>query len=70
MHSFIAVARKWGNSVGVIVPSESNIKPGEQIILSVQRVKGAARARNLFGKLGAKTDGQKNVEEIDWGFEG
>ncbi len=68
MHSFIATARKWGNSVGVIVPGESNIKPGEQIILSVHKVKGCARVKNLFGKLEAKTDSEKIVQEIDWEF--
>lgn len=68
MNSFIATTRKWGNSVGVIVPSEANIRPGEKIIMSVQKVKGAARVKNLFGKLKTKHDTQKTIQEIDWEF--
>ena len=66
MHSFIATARKWGNSIGVIVPSEASIKPGESVIISVQKVKGAARVKNLFGKLEANIDSKMSVQEIDW----
>ena len=63
--------KKWGNSIGVIIPSEAlkeeNLKDGEDIVIEIKKKN---KVRDLFGSLKDwKIDSQKLKEELrkDWG---
>jgi len=51
MDTFVTVARKWGNSKGVVLPKRLGVEAGEEILLTVQRTKGVAKVKDFFGKL-------------------
>ena len=58
--------RKWGNSIGIIIPRDAaenlNIKPGEEVMLEIQK-KGNV-LKELFGavKFGKSTN--KLIKEV------
>ncbi|MEK6825368.1 MAG: AbrB/MazE/SpoVT family DNA-binding domain-containing protein [Nanoarchaeota archaeon] len=58
--------KRWGNSVGIIIPAEmlreKGLKEEEEVIISVEKKKGI---RYLFGSLKhAKIDAQKVKDEL------
>ena len=61
-----AKTRKWGNSIGIIIPRDAaenlNIKPGEEVMLEIQK-KGNV-LKELFGavKFGKPTN--KLIKEV------
>ena len=62
--------RKWGNSVGVVIPSEflrkNNLREGQEIIIEIVKKK---TIKELFGSLKDwKIDSQKLKEDLrkDW----
>ena|SRR3989338_1640113 len=67
MESVVAKARKWGNSVGVILPKEvvekTGIKPGSDVELLV-----SARQKNvlkeLFGSMKGKAKDKRPIAEF------
>lgn len=63
-----AKARKWGNSVGVILPSELGINPDEEILLQVTRLKGHGKVKDIFGLLSKKSDTRKIMDELNEEF--
>ena len=72
MEQFEAVTKKWGNSIGITIPSEvikeEKIKPQEKIMVLV--IKGYKRKlANMFGTLKLKKSTQKVMEEIDEGYD-
>jgi len=58
--------KKWGNSVGVIIPSESlrklNIKPDEKIIIEIQKKENILK--ELFGKAKFKKSTEQILKEV------
>lgn len=66
MHEVKAVAKKWGNSVGVVLPKSLGVVAGDELLLQVRPAKAYSRVRDLFGLLkGHKFDTQKLMREID-----
>jgi len=72
MEQFEAIPKKWGNSLGITIPSEiireENIKPKKKINVLVigdynKKIKG------MFGTLKLKKPTQKIMEEIDEGYD-
>lgn len=61
----IVVARKWGNSIGVALPSEvireENIMPNDKLVLSVRKV---VPLKDIFGKLKMKESAEEILKEI------
>jgi len=59
MTDLVAVARKWGNSIGVTFSKElvekQRIKPNDRIVISVRKAK---RIESLFGTLKTKKSAQ------------
>ena len=62
------ITKKWGNSIGVIIPSEvikkQEIKEGQEIIITMVSKK-KTKVKNVFGKLKFKKDTQEILDEID-----
>ncbi|MBI2654030.1 AbrB/MazE/SpoVT family DNA-binding domain-containing protein [Candidatus Woesearchaeota archaeon] len=72
MEQFEAVLKKWGNSLGITIPSEvikeEKIKPNEKINVLV--FKDSKKEFNeIFGTLKLKMPTQKAMEEIDEGYD-
>jgi len=62
----ICTARKWGHSIGIVLPrdfvNKEKIKNGEEIIINVRKRK--VDLSEFFGALkGAKIDAQKMKDE-------
>ncbi|MDP3728515.1 MAG: AbrB/MazE/SpoVT family DNA-binding domain-containing protein [bacterium] len=66
MEEALVTAKKWGNSLGVILPSElvqtEHIKPGEELIITVERKHTAVK--DLFGKLQSKKSADQVLKEF------
>ena len=72
MEQFKAAPKRWGNSLGVTIPSEviksENIKLNREVTFLVV---GDARKKikNMFGTLKIKKPTQKIMDEIDEGYD-
>lgn len=57
--------KKWGNSIGIIIPSETieklNIKPEEKIVIEIS--KGSNVLRELFGTMKSKKTAKQMIDE-------
>ncbi len=66
----MVTARKWGNSIGVTLPSEmvedEKIKPNDKVILSVRKV---VPIKDLFGTLKTKKTAQQIKDELRKGWD-
>lgn len=72
MEQFEAIPKKWGNSLGITIPSEiirgENIKPEKKIsILIIGDY--SEKLKRMFGTLKLKKPTQKVMEEIDEGYD-
>lgn len=58
--------KKWGNSIGVIIPNEAverlNIKPEEEIIIEIEKKSNVLK--EMFGKAKFKKPAKKMIEEF------
>ena len=72
MEQFDAVPKKWGNSLGITIPSdvirEEKIKPNEKIKVLVFK-DSKKKFKEIFGTLRLKIPTQKAMEEIDEGYD-
>ena len=70
MREVMVTARKWGNSIGVTLPSEmvedEKIKPNDKVIVSVRKV---VPIKNLFGTLKTKKTAQQIKDELRKGWD-
>ncbi|MFH1391914.1 MAG: AbrB/MazE/SpoVT family DNA-binding domain-containing protein [Candidatus Diapherotrites archaeon] len=70
MNDLVAVARKWGNSIGVTFSKElvekQRIKPNDRLVISVRKAKGI---ESLFGTLKTKKSAQKIKDELRQGWD-
>ena len=66
----MAIAKKWGSSIGVILPREivekQGIREGDEIIINVFK-KG--NLKDVFGKLKTRMPGQKFKDIARKGWE-
>ena len=64
--------KKWGNSVGLIVPKEAlekeSLKPRQMVRAIITPVK-TLKVKDVFGKLKLKKSTAKIMAEIDKDFE-
>ncbi len=65
METIVATVRKWGNSKGIVLPKELPVEIGEEVVLNVQKKKGFAKVKDLFGKLKTGVDTAKMLKEVD-----
>ena len=72
MNMFEAVTKKWGYSVGVVIPTdiiqEKKIGIGKKIKLLVVGT-NMASVRKTFGSLKIKKPTQQIMDEIDEGYD-
>ncbi len=58
--------KKWGNSIGIIIPSETiekfNIKPEEEIIIEIEKKNNILK--ELFGKAKFKKSTEQIIKEV------
>ena len=56
----MVIAKKWGSSIGIILPKEivekQGIKAGDEIVVNVFRI---GNLKDVFGKLKTSMPGQK-----------
>ena len=66
-----AKTKKWGNSIGVIIPKEvvrdNNIKPNQQVTLMLN-AKPFTTGRDISGTLKFKKSTEKLMREVDRDF--
>lgn len=62
------IARKWGNSIGIIIPKETvekeGIKEKEEIFVEIQKEKPLL-VKDMLGKLKLKKTTKQLLKEID-----
>ncbi|MEK6855740.1 MAG: AbrB/MazE/SpoVT family DNA-binding domain-containing protein [Nanoarchaeota archaeon] len=70
----IIVAKKWGNSFGIVIPMEivkrEGINEGTEMIVDI-KAKHKTKVKEVFGILKkelAKIDTQKALKEVDKAF--
>jgi antitoxin component of MazEF toxin-antitoxin module len=72
MEQFKAAPKKWGNSLGVTIPSEiiksENLKMNKEAIFLVMR-NNRKKIKKMFGTLKIKKPTQKIMDEIDEGYD-
>lgn len=72
MEQFQAIPKKWGNSIGITIPSDvikqEHIKPQKKVIVLVI---GDTRKKleDVFGSLKLKKKTQQVMNEIDAGYD-
>ncbi|MFQ5531562.1 MAG: AbrB/MazE/SpoVT family DNA-binding domain-containing protein [Candidatus Nanoarchaeia archaeon] len=58
--------KKWGNSIGVIIPSETveqlSIKPDEKLIIEIE--KNGNVLKEMFGTMKSKKTAKQIVDEV------
>ena len=66
-----AKTKKWGNSIGVIIPKEvirqQNIKPDQEVTLTISK-KPITKVKDIFGTMKFKEPTEKLMREIDREF--
>lgn len=69
MYNVIAEVKKWGNSLGIILPMKKmdnlNIKPGDKISIEISK---KVDFSNLFGTLKFDKSTQELKDEIRKGW--
>jgi len=69
MSEAVAIARKWGNSIGITLPSEmveeEKIKPNDKIVIKVKKV---VPIKDLFGTMKTRKSGQQIKDELRKGW--
>lgn len=66
METVFVKAKKWGNSVGVILPKELDVKPNQEVELRIIKKPRRATAGAAWGLLKhAKADTKKILDELN-----
>lgn len=67
-----ARTKKWGNSIGVVIPKEvireENIQPNQEITLMIN-TKPITRGKDIFGTWKFKKSTDKLMREVDKDFD-
>jgi len=71
MSEIECTAKKWGNSIGVVLPrnivKEENIRPNEKVVVDIKKTH---KAKEFFGLLPQwKVDTQKLKDKLREGWE-
>ena len=61
--------KKWGSSLGIIIPKEiikrENLKQNQSIRILAVETKSKTKVKDIFGKLKFKKSTQKILDEVD-----
>ncbi|MFH0714433.1 MAG: AbrB/MazE/SpoVT family DNA-binding domain-containing protein [Candidatus Diapherotrites archaeon] len=73
MKQFEARAKKWGNSIGVTIPSEivkeEKILPNSKVRMVLMRKPSGDVFRKVFGTFKTKKSTDQLMREIDEGYD-
>ncbi len=73
MEQFNAKPKKWGSSLGVVIPSEivqqAHIKPEQEITIFLMPAVPNPLIKKMFGTLKLKKPTQQVMKEIDEGYD-
>ncbi len=58
-------AKKWGNSVGIILPKELHIEPDEELRIQVVKTGQRSPAKGAWGLFKKKADTQAILDELN-----
>lgn len=58
-------ARKWGNSLGILLPKEYGFKADQEVCLQIEPTKRFTKVGSIFGKHRLKMKTQELLREID-----
>ncbi len=58
-------AKKWGNSVGIILPKELQIKPNEELRVQIVKTSERPPAKVAWGLFKKKADTQAILDELN-----
>lgn len=66
MQEALVKTKKWGNSLGVVLPADvvkkEHLKPGEEVAIRVERKKNVLQ--EMFGALKFKGSPEKTIKEL------
>ena len=65
MIEFKARTKKWGNSIGIIIPKSAGIKDDEEVIIHIQPAKKFTTVADIFGTMKFKKPVDQIMREID-----
>ncbi|MFH1889778.1 MAG: AbrB/MazE/SpoVT family DNA-binding domain-containing protein [Nanoarchaeota archaeon] len=60
--------KRWGNSIGIIIPSETvdklNIQPEDEVVIEIEKIEKKGNVlREMFGTLKSKKTARQMVNE-------
>lgn len=65
MLEFKARTKKWGNSVGLVLPKKLGIPEGKELVVFVEPARNVTHVKDIFGKFKFKQDVASLMKEID-----
>ena len=67
-----AMTRKWGNSIGILIPKEAvrkeNIKPDQEVTVVIS-AKPITKGKDIFGTMKFDKPTEKLMREVDKEFD-
>ena len=73
MEQFHARPKKWGSSLGIVIPSEivqeAAIKSGQEVVVFISQAAPNPLIKKMFGTLKLKKPTQQVMKEIDEGYD-
>lgn len=73
MEQFKAVAKKWGNSIGITIPAEvverAHIKSDKKMTVLILNEDQKEKIKKSFGSLKPKRKTQEIMDDIDEGYD-
>jgi len=65
MIEIVAKTKKWGNSVGIILPKHLGAIPNKEIRVHIDLIKKPTRVGDIFGVIKFKKTTKQLMREID-----
>jgi antitoxin component of MazEF toxin-antitoxin module len=65
MMELVAKTKRWGNSVGILLPKKMGIKADEDVRVHIEPVHRVLRVKDIFGKHRFKRPIKELLKEID-----
>lgn len=60
-----ATVKKWGNSLGILLPKKAGIKENQEIIVHIAAAKKVTKVKDIFGAMRLKKPVAQLMQEID-----
>ena len=57
--------KKWGNSVGLIIPKKYSIRPHQEVKVHIEPIKKFTTVKDIFGTFKSKRSTKQIMREID-----